>query len=270
MIYFDQLIGIIEFPTPESRVMNFYVLTFLMGAIIGSFLNVCIYRLPRKESLVLPVSHCPHCKFPIPFYHNIPILGFLFLRGKCARCGDPIHWRYPVVETMNALGYLYLFSLFGFGWISAIYALLFSTLLVVTFIDLEHKIIPDIITLPGIGLGLLAASTVLPPGFISSITGLLVGGGFFYLVAVISRGGMGGGDIKLIAMIGAFLGWQNVLLTIFVGALVGSLVGIFLMIFQGKGRKYAVPFGPFLALGAMVSLLWKQEILNWYLFWLQY
>jgi leader peptidase (prepilin peptidase)/N-methyltransferase len=151
------------------------------------------------------------------------------------------------------------------GWISATYALLFSTLLVVTFIDLEHKIIPDSITLPGMGLGLLAASTVLPPGFIDSLIGLLLGGGFFYLIAVVSRGGMGGGDIKLIAMIGAFLGWQNVLMTIFVGALAGSVVGIFLMIFRGKGRKYAVPFGPFLALGAVVSLLWNQEILNWYL-----
>ncbi|HEX9756852.1 MAG TPA: prepilin peptidase [Nitrospiria bacterium] len=245
--------------------MNDMVLTFLVGAIIGSFLNVCIYRLPRKESIVFPVSHCPNCQTPIPFYHNIPILSFLLLRGKCVSCQKPIHWRYPLVELINAFGYIYIFSVFGMGWISATYALLFSTLLVVTFIDLEHKIIPDSITLPGMGLGLLAASTVLPPGFIDSLIGLLLGGGFFYLIAVVSRGGMGGGDIKLIAMIGAFLGWQNVLMTIFVGALAGSVVGIFLMIFRGKGRKYAVPFGPFLALGAVVSLLWNQEILNWYL-----
>ncbi len=249
--------------------MNLYILTFLVGAIIGSFLNVCIYRLPRKESIVFPFSHCPHCKKLIPFYFNIPILSFLILRGKCKQCKGSIHFQYPLVELANALGYLYIFSAFGYGWNSVIYALLFSALLVVTFIDLMHKIIPDSITLPGIGIGILAASTVLPPGFVNSLIGLFLGGGLFYLIAVLSRGGMGGGDIKLIAMIGAFLGWQNVLLTIFVGALVGSLVGIFLMIFRGKGRKYAVPFGPFLALGAVVSILWNQEILYWYLTFLQ-
>jgi leader peptidase (prepilin peptidase)/N-methyltransferase len=170
---------------------------------------------------------------------------------------------------MNALGYLYLFSLFGVGWTSIVYALLFSALLVVTFIDLEHKIIPDTITLPGMVIGLLAASTVLPPGFVSALLGLLLGGGLFYLVAMVSRGGMGGGDIKLIAMIGAFLGWQNVLLTIFIGAFVGSLAGLFLILCKGKGRKYPVPFGPFLALGAVISLLWREEMIMWYLLWFQ-
>ncbi len=249
--------------------MSLYVLTFLVGAIIGSFLNVCIYRLPRNESLLLPASHCPRCRSPIPVYDNLPILSFLILRGRCRHCKATISWRYPLVELINALGYLYLFSLFGVSWIGIVYALLFSALLVVTFIDLEHKIIPDTITLPGIVIGLLAASTVLPPGFISALAGLLLGGGLFYLVAVVSPGGMGGGDIKLIAMIGAFLGWQDVLLTILIGAFAGSLVGLFLILCKGKGRKYPVPFGPFLALGAVASLFWREEILMWYLLWFQ-
>lgn len=245
--------------------MSVYFIIFLVGAIIGSFLNVCIYRLPLKLSIIFPNSHCTHCKKSIPFYFNIPILSFLFLRGKCHNCGGSIRWRYPLVELLNGLSYLYLFSIFGLTWLCLIYSLLLSALWVVTFIDLEHQIIPDTITLPGIGIGLLAASTVLPPGFFNSLIGLLLGGGFFYLVAVLSRGGMGGGDIKLIAMIGAFLGWQDVLMTIFIGALSGSIVGVFLMLFKGKGRKYPVPFGPFLALGAVISLLWDQEILNWYI-----
>ena len=244
--------------------MSFYLIIFLVGIIIGSFLNVCIYRLPLKQSIIFPNSHCTHCKESIPFYFNIPIISFLFLKGKCHHCKGRIHWRYPLVELLNGLTYLYLFFVFGLSWLAIIYSLLLSSLWVVTFIDLEHQIIPDTITLPGIVLGLLAASTVLPPGFLNSLVGLLLGGGFFYLVAVVSRGGMGGGDIKLIAMIGAFLGWQDVLMTIFIGALSGSIVGLFLMLVKGKGRKYPVPFGPFLALGAVISLLWDQEILNWY------
>jgi len=150
------------------------------------------------------------------------------------------------------------------GWHLLVYALLFSALVVVTFIDLSHQIVPDRITLPGMVIGILAAATVLPAGLLNALIGILLGGGLFYLVAVLSRGGMGGGDIKLIAMIGAFLGWRDVLLTIFIAALTGSIVGLYLMIVLGKGRKYPVPFGPFLALGAVVSLCCGQQIIAWY------
>jgi leader peptidase (prepilin peptidase)/N-methyltransferase len=243
----------------------FSVAAFLFGAAIGSFLNVCIYRIPRKESLVLPASHCPRCDAPIRFYDNIPLVSWLILMGKCRQCRSPISFQYPLVEFINGAGYLYLYSRFGLSPVMALYSLFFSALVVITFIDLHHKIIPDVISLPGIAIGLLASLLVLPPTFLESVIGATLGWTLFYAVALVSRGGMGGGDIKLIAMIGAFLGWEKMLLTIMVGAFAGSLVGIGLMIFFKKGRKYAVPFGPFLALGALVSLFWGGMLIDWYL-----
>lgn len=238
---------------------------FLFGSVIGSFLNVCIYRMPRKESIVFPASHCPKCDANIKPYDNIPIISYIFLRGRCRGCGKKISLLYPFVEFLNAAGYAFIIYKFGPNINSLIYALFYSSLIVVTFIDLEHQIIPDRITLPGIVIGFVLGAAVLPVGWLNSLIGLFLGGGLFYLVAVLSRGGMGGGDIKLIAMIGAFLGWQSVLLTIFLGALAGSVVGISLMIFKGKGRKYPVPFGPFLALGAVAALFWGNYIINWYI-----
>jgi leader peptidase (prepilin peptidase)/N-methyltransferase len=238
---------------------------FLFGAIVGSFLNVCIYRIPRKESLVFPGSHCPACNAPIRFYDNIPILSWIFLFGKCRRCKNPISIQYPLVEAINAGGYLYLYSRFSLSGQMFLYALFFSSLVVITFIDLHHKIIPDVISLPGIGIGLFASLFILPPGFVDAAIGAALGWALFYSIAVISKGGMGGGDIKLIAMIGAFLGWKKMLLTIMIGAFAGSVVGIALMILYHKSRKYAVPFGPFLALGAMASLFWGTTLIDWYL-----
>lgn len=237
---------------------------FVLGTLIGSFLNVVIYRIPREESIVFPSSHCPLCQHPIYWYDNIPLLGYLFLKGRCRFCHGAISIRYPFVEAMNGLGYLFLVHQFGLSWIWLAYALLYSSLLAVTFIDLDHQIVPDVITLPGLVIGVIISSTILPTGLINSLIGLFLGGGLFYLVALISRGGMGGGDIKLIAMIGAFAGWKAVLLTIFISAFTGSVLGIILMIFKGKSRKYPVPFGPFLALGAMISILWGNPIIYWY------
>lgn len=244
--------------------MTIYILSFLIGAIIGSFLNVCIYRIPKGESIIFPPSHCPFCKAGIRFYDNIPIISYIILRGRCRQCKSHISYRYPLVEFINAAGYLLLIYEFGIGWAFFAYSLFFSSLLVLTFIDLSHQILPDLITIPGIILGLIAASSVLPAGIINSLIGIFLGGGVFYLVAILSRGGMGGGDIKLIAMIGAFLGWKDVLLTIFIGALAGSFVGIFLMLFKGKKRKDPIPFGPFLAAGAIISMFLDREILIWY------
>lgn len=244
--------------------MAIYILVFLIGAAIGSFLNVCIHRIPAGGSIIFPPSHCPSCKTGIKFYDNIPIISYLLLRGRCRQCKSSISFRYPLVESINGIGYMLLTYEFGVGWTAFAYALFISSLLVLTFIDLSHQILPDLITLPGIIVGLIAASSVLPTGIINSVIGVLVGGGAFYLVAVISRGGMGGGDIKLIAMIGAFLGWRDVLLTIFIGALTGSLVGIFLMLFKGKKRKDPIPFGPFLAAGAIISVFLDRELFIWY------
>ncbi|NOY54082.1 MAG: prepilin peptidase [Deltaproteobacteria bacterium] len=241
------------------------VAVFIFGAIVGSFLNVCIYRLPRKESLAFPGSHCPVCNTSIRFYDNVPIASWIFLLGKCRKCRSPISIQYPIVEAVNAGGYFYLYTRFGLTGEAAVYALFFSALLVITFIDLHHKIIPDVISLPGIGVGLLASLFVLPLTFWDALIGAALGWGLFYLVALLSRGGMGGGDIKLISMIGAFLGWEKMLLTIMSGAFAGSIVGIVLMILFKKSRKYAVPFGPFLALGALASLFWGTSMIQWYL-----
>jgi leader peptidase (prepilin peptidase)/N-methyltransferase len=255
-----------------------YVIAFLFGSIVGSFLNVCIYRIPRGLSTILPFSKCPSCNTPIKPYDNIPILSFFFLRGRCRRCGAVISLRYPLVEVLNALLYVLVLWRSGPGWHIPFLFAFCSAMIVITFIDLDFQIIPDSITLPGIIVGVIAGSLVLPDpfdrlfhlGFRESLIGLLSGGLIFYLIAEVSfrimrQEAMGGGDIKMMAMVGAFLGWKSVLLTTFAGSLFGSLAGIFLMVFKGKGGKMKLPFGPFLALGALISLFFGQEILSIYL-----
>jgi len=242
-----------------------HAIAFVFGSIIGSFANVCIHRLPRRQSLVFPASHCPTCQQLLRPWHNIPLLSYLALRGRCAFCSTAISVRYPMVECLGGLLYVFLYHQFGFSVHSIVFILLATALLIVSFIDLQYKIIPDMITLPGIIAGIVASLLITPVGVVSSIIGVVLGGGLFFLIAVISRGGMGGGDIKLIAMIGAFLGWQAVLITIFLGAFTGAVAGLTLMLLGKKGRKDMVPFGPFLALGALFAMVWGQDMLLWYL-----
>lgn len=242
---------------------------FLFGLILGSFINVCIYRLPRGESVAYPASHCPVCQTAIRAHQNIPVISFILLGGRCGTCGIQISWKYPLVEALHGVAFLFIFQQFGPTLNTLIYCLFFAALVAVTFIDLSHRIVPDQITLPGMVIGVVCASTVLPPGMLSSLIGLFAGGGIFYLVAVLSlailkKEGMGGGDIKLIAMIGAFLGWKGMLLTIFLAACSGSFIGILLILAQGRDRAEPIPFGPFLALGAVVALFWEKNILDWY------
>ncbi|MEW6379023.1 MAG: prepilin peptidase [bacterium] len=242
------------------------VVFFLFGACIGSFLNVCIFRLPRNESIVFPASHCPACNTKLKSADNVPIFSFLFLRGKCRYCQTAISWQYPIVELTTGILFALAVIRFGLQWNTFIALVLIPVSLVVSVIDLKVQIIPNVISLPGIGLGL--AASLLPGSpltFFNALSGMLIGGGLFYLVAVISKGGMGGGDIKLIAMFGAFLGWQKCLLTIFLGVLLGSIVGIALMLLKRKGRKDPIPFGPFLCIGALISLFYGQAMINWYL-----
>ena len=246
-----------------------YLVAGTLGGLIGSFLNVCIFRLPRGKSIVWPGSHCPSCTHPIEFYDNIPLLSYLWLGGRCRACRAPISIRYPLVEATNALGYLTILWYFGPSWTAALYALLFSALVVVTGTDLTHKIIPNVITLPGIVVGLLGAVTVLPVGVINSVLGLTVGGGLLWLLAWLSpylfgKEGMGGGDIKLLAMIGAFLGWKPALLTIMIGSLTGSIIGISLIALRIIKRDEYIPFGPSLVLGALLSLFFAEPLLEWY------
>ena len=254
--------------------MSEYVIAVIFGLVVGSFLNVCIYRIPRNMSIVFPSSRCPFCNNEIRPWDNIPVMSYLLLRGRCRSCKAKISARYPLIEILNAFLYVAVIWRYGIGWNSLVYAVLCSSMIVITFIDLEFQIIPDRITLAGVPLGLLAGSFFLPDPFMrsdllgckASLAGMISGGDFFYLVAVLSRGGMGGGDIKMMAMVGSLMGWKAVFLTTFLGSLVGSVVGVFLIAFKGKGRKTKVPFGPFLALGTLITLFFGQEILVWYLY----
>ncbi len=249
------------------------VLTFIsiiFGAIIGSFLNVCILRLPKEESIITPGSHCPHCQSPIKFYDNIPLVSYLLLNGRCRHCKKSISVQYPLVEGITALSSLILFVKFGPTLSYLFYFSFVSALIVITLIDLYHQIIPDIISLPGIGVGILASLVIPQVTLLNSLIGVLLGGGSLFLIATLyqrlfKREGMGGGDVKLLAMIGAFLGWKAVMLTILLGSLIGSIAGMTIMISKGKNFKYAIPFGPFLSLGAVISLFYQNEIIFWYL-----
>ena len=246
-----------------------YVVVAVFGALVGSFLNVCIYRLPLRESIVWPGSHCPACAQPIAWYDNIPIVSYLILAGRCRSCRNEISCRYPIVEALNAAGYVGLFWYFGATWATAVYGMLYSALLVVAGTDLSHKVIPNAITFPGIVLGLLSAATILPLGLMDGIIGLLVGGGLLWFLAWVSpylfgKEGMGGGDIKLLAMIGAFLGWKPALMTVMVGSLLGSVVGVTLIGAHIIKREDYIPFGPFLVCGAVVALFFGDTILDWY------
>lgn len=245
------------------------IFSFIFGAIVGSFLNVCIHRLPAHQSVVVPSSHCPFCKQPIAFYDNIPILSFILLRGKCRACKASISYQYPLVECLSGSLSLILMQKCGLGLIYLVYFIFGAALLVVTFIDLRHQIIPDRISLPGIALGLLTSIFLPNLTFLDSLIGIAAGGGSLLLVAggyylLTKKEGMGLGDVKLLAMMGAFLGWKSILFIIMVGSFSGALVGITLMLIKKKDRKYAIPFGPFLSLGALCYLLYGQEMIRWY------
>ena len=242
---------------------------FVFGALIGSFLNVVIYRLPRGESLVRPGSRCPTCGTPVRPWQNIPVLSWFLLGGKCRSCRSPISFRYPLVETTNALLYLALTMRFGADPQVLVWALYCSALLVVTGIDYDHQIIPDAITLPGMAAG-LAYSLVGPLTFFQSLTALLAGGAFFYAVAALSplifgKEGMGGGDIKLAAMMGSFLGLGSLIVAVYIALLAGSAISLALIGLGRKKRKDIIPFGPFLALGGVLAVFWGPGIVDWYL-----
>jgi leader peptidase (prepilin peptidase)/N-methyltransferase len=240
------------------------LVAFILGLITGSFCNVVIYRIPDGKSIVAPGSHCRSCGHSIRACDNIPLLSYLLLNGRCRFCKEHISFRYPAVELIAGVIFGLLWSKFGFSIPFGIYAVLTSTLLVIALIDYDHKIIPNIITLPGMVIGLGLSMWALPITPMASLSGLLLGGGLFYLIAFLTKGGMGGGDIKLIAMIGSFLGWPGALFTIFSGALLGSLVGIALMLLGRKGRKDKVPFGPFLSCGAILFILCGKDLIDWY------
>lgn len=297
---------------------------FVLGACIGSFLNVCIYRIPKGESIVSPPSHCPHCKARIRFYDNIPILSFFLLMGRCRSCHASLSLQYPLVELLTATLSLLLFKRFGASPEFVGYFIFTAAMIVVSGIDLAHRIIPDQISLPGILAGLIFSLVTTRMGPLDSVVGIVAGGGSLLLVTLgyagfvrlrdkirgtsqeeetakaleglsreelrkegalygvdveslksrkdiakaigeAKREGMGGGDIKLLAMIGAFLGgWKPILFVILGGSFLGCVVGVPLMFLKGRDSKYAIPFGPFLGAGAIIYLLWGREIIGWY------
>lgn len=249
--------------------INIYFAIFFtaVGAVVGSFLNVCIYRIPAGKSIVLPSSHCPACKHPIRFYDNIPILSYLILWGRCRRCKAKISIQYPIVELLAALAAFIFFLRYGISWTCLFYFLFTAALIAITFIDLEHQIIPDVITLPGIPFFALAAIFLLKLPPLESLLGLVIGGGVLYLVGfgyelIKKREGMGGGDIKLFAMIGGFLGWKSLIFILLVSSFLGAIIGISVIIYKKGDMKYAIPFGPFLSIAAISYLFWGDHFMR--------
>jgi leader peptidase (prepilin peptidase)/N-methyltransferase len=253
----------------------------VFGLVIGSFLNVVIARLPEGKSLWSPRSACPGCGTPIAWYDNVPLVSYASLRGRCRGCAMRIPWRYPVVEAVTGLAFGLAYAVLGPTPLFAVAAVLLAMLIAITAIDLRLQIIPDAITLPGIALGVAASLVTGRPGvrvawlgitahswpavLVDSLLGILIGGGIFLAIILASGGGMGGGDMKLGAMLGAFLGWQLGLLALMLAVLTGGLVAVALLALGRRGRKEAIPFGPFLALGGAVAFLWGDALLGWYL-----
>lgn len=259
------------------------IIVFIFGSLVGSFLNVCIHRLPKGESVVWPRSHCPKCQKRIPGYDNIPFISFLFLGGRCRFCREKISWRYPLVELLTAFLTLALFNRFGLNYEFFLYMVMSWCLIVATFVDIQLRIIPDEVSVGGLILGLIMVSitgfTFSPlklafaPMF-KSILGIIFGGGIIYLTGVIfdwfyfkllkkpaingETESMGGGDVKLLAMIGAFMGWQMAVLTFFLAPFLGIVVGI---VNLATKKDHTIPYGPFLSIAALVALFWADKII---------
>ena len=241
-----------------------YVAAFVLGTITASFANVCIYRLPLRQSVIRPASRCPRCGLPLRPWHLIPLASFVALRGRCAFCRHRISWRYPVAEGLGGLLYLVGYHQFGLSVQALAFALLVTALLIVSFVDARHMIIPDGVTLPGIGVGLAMSLHPSTVGFADAAASACLGGGIFFLIVRLYPAGMGAGDAKLVAMIGAFVGAEALLLTILLGAFCGTVCGLALIVPGFRGYRDPLPFGPFLAAGAVASLLWGESLLAWY------
>lgn len=251
------------------------LIAFVFGAIVGSFMNVCILRLPKEESIVFPGSHCVSCKRSIAWFDNIPLVSFFVLGRKCRHCAAPISWQYVGIELLTACTFVLFYQTFGLTVKGIAYLLFTLVIIVESAIDFRHRIIPDELTLPGIAAGLIL-STVFPSlqnetvfwkGLVQSLLGMLVGGGFLYLLGTIAefilkKEAMGGGDVKLLAMTGALLGWKAVLWTLFVSSLLGSVAGLFQRL---RGGEEKIPFGPYLGLAAVLYLFVGESTIAWYL-----
>ncbi len=250
-------------PAPQAL-----VLAGIFGAVIGSFLNVVIYRLPLGQSIVTPPSRCRKCGYQLQWYDNIPILSWLFLRGRCRKCGVGVSMQYPIVELITGALFVLVIWMTPPGPLLATRLILVCILIALFGIDLEHQILPNVITLPGIAIGVLL-SLIAPPGWKDALVGVLLGGGVLYAIAGAyylwrREEGMGMGDVKMLAMIGAFLGWKAVLVTLVLSSFAGAIIGVALMAAQRGTMKFALPFGTFLAIGAIVSMFVGEPLVAWY------
>ncbi|MFA6350436.1 MAG: prepilin peptidase [Candidatus Omnitrophota bacterium] len=264
--------------------MTLRIFVFLLGSIVGSFLNVCIHRMPLEESVVWPRSHCPKCKKRIPGYDNIPFLSYILLGGRCRFCKERISLRYPLVELITAVMFLLFFINYGLSYEFIIYILFGSGLIIATFVDIKHRIIPDEISIGGIVLGFILNSlrgfnlrpfSYEPAYMVDSLLGIVIGGGIIWLTGFLfdlvyfkllkkppiqgETESMGGGDVKLLAAIGAFLGWKAAILTFFIAPFLGAAVGVVNLLFK---KDHTIPYGPFLSAGAIISLFYADKIIG--------
>ncbi|MDZ4860776.1 MAG: prepilin peptidase [Candidatus Hydrogenedentes bacterium] len=271
-------------PQYDTQILNtlIAIISFIIGAMVGSFLNVCVYRLPKGESIVKPRSRCPKCETSIAWYDNLPIVSWLLLGAKCRNCKTPISWQYPLVEAITAVLFSAVFLQYGLTLATPVYMLLAAALVLVTFVDLTDWTIPNEVTYPGIPLGLACAVVTMfypasglvvfgPPSvpIFSALLGVLIGGGILYLLdkaalAVLGKRGMGFGDVKLLAMLGAFFGWPGVLMIMAIAAFAGAGLGYTLILLQrskgGEEGGHYIPFGPYLSFGGVVVMLFGQWI----------
>lgn len=247
------------------------IYTFIVGTLIGSFLNVVVYRLPREESISFPPSHCPSCGKRLPFYDLVPIFSYLGLRGKCRSCGSAISIRYPMVEAVTGILFLFTVHTFGVRLETLQYLMIIGLLIPIFLIDYEHYIIPDGLNL---GIFLVALLMVLVQIFMGNLQwnellyrslGLLLGGGFFLLIAMVTDGAMGGGDIKIMAALGFLFGVKETLLLMFLSFVIGGALSVILLMLKVKKRKDPIPFGPFICIAAVMTIFWGNQILAWYL-----
>lgn len=242
------------------------LIVLIFALLIGSFLNVCIYRLPRNESISFPPSHCPNCNTSLKPLDLIPVLSYLYLKGSCKYCGEKISPQYPIVEALNGILWVILYLRFGLSLEFYGFAVLSSLLLVISVIDLEIQEIPDGLSIFGLAAGIVFIAVQWDMNLVlSSFAGLLIGSGLFFLIAFLSKGGMGGGDIKLLGVLGIWVGWKLTLLLILLSFTIGALVSVFLLITKIKSRKDHIPFGPFIAIGAYIAIIYGNFLIHWYL-----
>ncbi len=244
------------------------VFLVLLGLVVGSFLNVCIYRLPRGRSVVNPSSHCPSCKAFLRWFDTVPVIGYMMLRGRCRECKSIISFVYPVVELVTAVLFVVQYAVVGLSPVLVV-RFIFTSVMVVLFVtDLQHRVLPDAVTIPGAIVG-WCCSWFSPLGWLDSSIGIVVGGTFLFVVSetyyrIRGREGLGMGDVKMLAMIGAFLGWELMLATLMMASVLGSLAGVMMVMSKRGDVRYALPLGSFLAISATVMLVAGQPILTWY------